>query len=113
MDRYAILLDGTNVILDMQIVQTIPSGYIEISTFQWHELFYNRKPWTKYVGGVFVNDLKDEEDFVMQQNIRILRQQMKDIQAEIRLNVFLNEDTTRLEDELSNLKTQYANLVTQ
>lgn len=112
MEKYIILLDASNYVLDMQIIEgNAPSGYIEISSFQYHSLFYNRKPWTKFNGSEFVNDSKDEENFVKEQNIRNLRNKMKGLQAEINLSETLLEDVTALEAEFTATKTIYDNLV--
>lgn len=109
--KFAIKLDASNYIIDVQYFNEVPIDWIEISEFQYVTIIYGRKPYSKWINGKLEFDQDDEDKYLLEKQIYELREKMKDLQAEITLSEELLEDVTALEAEFSATKTLYDNLV--
>lgn len=111
MNKYGILLDDKLFVLDIAIFQDkLPDGYLEISEYDYITYKAIWKPWSQFLKGVFTNDPQAEKDFLLDQNIKDLRNQLRRLHIEIGLAERMQEGTKDLLAEFERVKVLYNNL---
>ena len=114
MDQYAILLDGESYIIGISYfapTATIPKTWLQINKIQYDDTLTYMTPWSKFVAGKVYNGAVEEETYTHNKAVADIRQEMKDLQAEIELNTYLGESTNTLSADLATKKTEYEALI--
>lgn len=113
MSIFGIEIDKDSKVLDLRFFDEdeFPKEYLEITEFQYLNFVKLRKPWSKYDGKTIINNVEDEEVYLIELNKYRLKTQLENLHIQIGLTERMKEDTADLLAEFKRVLGMYNNLI--